>query len=85
MLVKSILTVIPNYVMQEAALPVHLYDKIDKISREFMWGSSVEKKKITPCWLEQDYQAKGGRWTRHTTSIGEEHCPPHQTQLETLS
>lgn len=43
---RSVLTAIPNYVMQGANLPVHLCEKIDKISRDFLWGSSVEKKKL---------------------------------------
>ena len=45
-LVKSVLTSIPNYVMQGVVLPVHLCEKIDQISRDFLWGSSVEKKKL---------------------------------------
>ena len=45
-LVKSVLTAIPNYVMQGAVLLVHLCEKIDKISRDFLWGSSAEKKKL---------------------------------------
>lgn len=45
-LVKSVMTAMPNYVMQGAALPVHLCDKIDKISRDFLWGSTMEKKKL---------------------------------------
>ena len=35
-LVKSVLTTIPNYVMQGTVLPVHLCEKIDKISRDFL-------------------------------------------------
>ena len=45
-MVKSVLTAIPNYVMQGAVLPVHLCEKIDRISRDFLWGSSAEKKKL---------------------------------------
>ena len=45
-LVKSVLTTSPNYVMQGAVLPVHLCEKIDKINRDFLWGSSVYKKKL---------------------------------------
>lgn len=32
--------------------------KIDKINKDFLWGSSTEKKKITPREMEQNYQAK---------------------------
>ena len=35
-LVKSVLSTIPNYAMQGAALPSHLCDKLDKISRDFL-------------------------------------------------
>ena len=45
-LVKSVLTTIPNYVMQDAVLPVHLREKVDKINRDFLWVSSVDKKKL---------------------------------------
>lgn len=36
LLIKSVMTAIPNYVMQGAALPMHLYDKLDKINRDFL-------------------------------------------------
>lgn len=45
-LVKSIMAAIPNYVMQGAALPIHLCDKLDKINRDFLWGSSPDKRKL---------------------------------------
>ena len=32
-LVKSVMSAIPNHVMQGAALPNHLCDKLDKINR----------------------------------------------------
>ena len=35
-LVKSVMAVIPNHVMQGRALPVHLCDKLDKINRDFL-------------------------------------------------
>ena len=34
-LVKSVMSTIPNHVIQGAALPVHLCDKLDKINRDF--------------------------------------------------
>ena len=37
---------IPNHVMQGRALPVHLCDKLDKINRDFFWGSTNEKRKL---------------------------------------
>ena len=45
-LIKSVMTAIPNYVMQVAAFPMHLCDKLDKINRDFLWGSSPEKRKL---------------------------------------
>lgn len=40
------MSAIPNYVMQGAALSTHLCDKLDKISRDFLWGTTQEKKKM---------------------------------------
>jgi len=37
---------IPNYVMQGAALPTDVCEKLDKINRDFLWGSSPEKRKM---------------------------------------
>ena len=45
-LVKSVMSAIPNYVMQGEALPIHLCEKLDKINRDFLWGSTREKKKL---------------------------------------
>ena len=45
-LVKSVMSTIPNYVMQATALPTHLCDKLDKIDRDFLWGSISEKRRI---------------------------------------
>lgn len=35
-LVKSVMLAIPNYIMQGAALPSHLCNKLDKINRDFL-------------------------------------------------
>ena len=51
-LVKSIMTAIPNYVMQGVALPAHLYDKLDRIKRDFLWDSTAKK--------EEGYTLLGG-------------------------
>ena len=45
-LVNSMMSAIPNHVMQAAALPIHLCDKLDKINRDFLWGSTNEKRKM---------------------------------------
>lgn len=46
LLVKSVTIAIPNYVMQGMALPAHLCDKIDRINRDFLWGSTIEKRRM---------------------------------------
>ena len=46
MLVKSFMNVIPNYVMQGVALPAHLCDKLDINNRDFLWGSTTEKRRL---------------------------------------
>ncbi|KAK9990401.1 hypothetical protein SO802_025386 [Lithocarpus litseifolius] len=43
-LVKSVMAAIPNHVMQGKALPVHLCDKLDKINRDFLWGSTNRRR-----------------------------------------
>ena len=45
-LIKSVMAAIPNHVMQGVALSSHLLEKLDKINRDFLWGSSMEKKKL---------------------------------------
>ena len=35
-LIKSTMSVIPNYVMQGAGLPMHVCEKLDKINRDFL-------------------------------------------------
>lgn len=37
-LTKSILSVLPSYVMQVTNLPLSVCDELDKISRNFVWG-----------------------------------------------
>lgn len=46
MLVKSVMAAVLNHVMQGATLPSHLCDKIEKINRDFLWGSTLERKKL---------------------------------------
>lgn len=44
--IKSVMTAVSNHVMQGAALSIHLCDKLNKINKDFLWGSSMEKKKL---------------------------------------
>lgn len=46
MLVKSVMEAIPSYVMQGVALPMHICEKIDKVNRDFLWGSTKDKRKL---------------------------------------
>ena len=45
-LIKSVMAAIPNHVMQGVTLLCHLCEKLDKINRDFLWGSSTKKKKL---------------------------------------
>lgn len=44
--VKSVMEAIPNYIMQGTALPIHLCEKLDQVNRNFLWGSTPEKKRL---------------------------------------
>ena len=45
-LINSVMAAIPNHIMQGVALPSHLCEKLDKVNRDFLWGSSLEKRKL---------------------------------------
>ena len=45
-LVKAVMSAISNYVMQGSALPAHLCEKLDKVNRDFLWGSACDKRKL---------------------------------------
>ena len=45
-LVKSTMAAIPNYVTQGRVQPVHLCEKLDKVKRDFLWGTTSEKRKM---------------------------------------
>ena len=45
-LIKSVMAAIPNYVMQGATLPIHLCEKLDKVNNDFLWDSSMDKRKL---------------------------------------
>ena len=47
MLVKSVMSTIPNYVMQATGLPTHLFDKLDKINRDFCGDQQVRREEST--------------------------------------
>lgn len=45
-LINSVLTSIPNYVMQSVPLPIGLCDEIDVIVRSFLWGNYMDQGKV---------------------------------------
>ncbi|GLU24163.1 hypothetical protein SLE2022_401190 [Rubroshorea leprosula] len=45
-LAKSVLAAVPNYYMQSSLLPASIQKELDQISRNFIWGSEVEQRKI---------------------------------------
>lgn len=52
-LAKSVIQVIPSYVMQTVFLPMHVCDEIDRICRRFVWGDEDNHRKVhTVPWNE---------------------------------
>ena len=45
-LIQSCSATIPNYNMQTQWVPQSIFDQIDKLNRNFLWGDRDEKKKI---------------------------------------
>ena len=46
MLIKVAVTAIPEYTMQCYRIPVRICDEVDKLVRDFLWGSTMERKKL---------------------------------------
>ncbi|GMY20060.1 reverse transcriptase [Fagus crenata] len=45
-LIQSAVTPIPEYVMQCMSVPLKVCNSIDKLCRDFLWGSTLEKRKM---------------------------------------
>ena len=45
-LTKAVITAIPSYTMQECILPSRIHANLDMIRRNFLWGSTEDKKKL---------------------------------------
>ena len=45
-LATSVTSAIPSYVIQGALLPSRIHNALDKVNRNFIWGSTNEKKKF---------------------------------------
>uniref|UniRef100_A0A2N9IHR9 RNase H type-1 domain-containing protein n=1 Tax=Fagus sylvatica TaxID=28930 RepID=A0A2N9IHR9_FAGSY len=46
LLIQSVIEAIPAYVMQCTALPLKVCDTLDGLNRNFLWGSTAEKRKL---------------------------------------
>lgn len=58
-LVKSVMSAIPNYVMPGEVLLIHLCEKLDKINRDFIWGPTREKRKVHQVGWDKIIKPKG--------------------------
>jgi hypothetical protein len=45
-LIQSVTSAIPEYLMQGTLLPAKVCKKVDKVNRNFLWGSTLVKKKV---------------------------------------
>ena len=59
-LIQVSTSTIPNYIMQCTALPKKLLGNIDRVNRNFLWGSTNEAKKVH--WV-------GWRSEEHTSEL----------------
>ena len=45
-LIQSVLSGIPSYIMQTAWLPQSTCDALNQLNRNFLWGTTVDKRKL---------------------------------------
>jgi ribonuclease HI len=45
-LVQSVTSAIPAYYMQNVALPIRICSNLDKLNKDFLWGSTADRKKM---------------------------------------
>jgi hypothetical protein len=45
-LVQSVTSAIPAYYMQNVALPIRICSNLDKLNKDFLWGSTTDRKKM---------------------------------------
>ena len=64
-LIQSSLSMVPAYVMQCAQLPGKVLEGIDRVNRNFLWGSTETSKKMHWIGWEKVTKPKkqGGSWT----------------------
>ena len=58
-LVQSSLSRIPNYMLQYTHLPAKVLDSIDRVDKNFLWGSSKSSKKMHWIGWEKVIKPKG--------------------------
>ena len=58
-LVQSSLSTIPNYMLQCTHLPAKVLDSIDRVDKNFLWGSSKSSKKMHWIGWEKVIKPKG--------------------------
>ena len=83
-LTQAVTTTIPNYAMQCVALLVKILTSIDRLSRNFLWGSSKSKKKIhLVSWkkITKSKKEGGGGGARYSSSKGKKYRKPSQVKL----
>ena len=70
-LVKAVYSAIPSYTMQCNFLPISVSNQLDKLSRDLLWGSTSEKRKIHAVKWENVTKPKnlGGLGIRDNTTM----------------
>ncbi|KAK5842071.1 hypothetical protein PVK06_004399 [Gossypium arboreum] len=46
-LAQSVRLFIPNYFMQSLQFPKGVYEEIERLARQFIWGSNIRRRKLT--------------------------------------
>lgn len=57
-LIQAVATAVPIYNMQSSWLPEHIGEKLDKLSRDFLWSNDVTKRKTHLVGWKQVVQQK---------------------------
>lgn len=72
-LIQAVTSAIPVYAMQTAKIPMSIYENLDILNRNFLWGGSDKKQKIHLCqWdLVCKPKSKGGLGLKKTHDMNE--------------
>ena len=80
-LTQVVTTTISNYAMQCAALSIKILNSIDRLSRNFLWGSSKSKKKIhLVSWKKTTKPMRKGK-LGILAAREKKYCKPGQVKL----